>query len=49
MNPKVDAFLGKEKKWQDEFQKLRTIVLARLSGKKSLILQRFLPPASLDT
>ncbi len=27
MNPKVDAFLGRAKKWQDEFEKLRTIVL----------------------
>jgi len=26
-NPKVDAFLGTEKKWQEEFEKLRTIVL----------------------
>ena len=26
-NPKVDAFLGTEKKWQKEFEKLRTIVL----------------------
>ncbi|MFW9870707.1 MAG: YdeI family protein [Candidatus Thorarchaeota archaeon] len=27
MNPKVDAFLSKAKKWQDEFKKLRKIVL----------------------
>jgi uncharacterized protein YdeI (YjbR/CyaY-like superfamily) len=27
MNPKVDAFLSKAKKWQKEFEKLRTIVL----------------------
>ena len=27
MNPKVDAFLSKSKKWQSEFRKLRTIVL----------------------
>lgn len=27
MNPKVDAFLGRTKSWQDEFEKLRTIVL----------------------
>lgn len=27
MNPKVDAFLSKAKKWQSEFRKLRTIVL----------------------
>ena len=27
MNPKVDAFLGKAKKWREEFEKLRTIVL----------------------
>ena len=27
MNPKVDAFLGKAKKWREEFAKLRTIVL----------------------
>jgi uncharacterized protein YdeI (YjbR/CyaY-like superfamily) len=26
-NPKVDAFLGKEKKWQKEFEKMRMIVL----------------------
>lgn len=26
-NPKVDVFLGKAKKWQKEFEKLRTIVL----------------------
>jgi uncharacterized protein YdeI (YjbR/CyaY-like superfamily) len=28
MNPKVDAFLSKAKKWRKEFEKLRTIVLA---------------------
>jgi len=27
MNPKVDAFLGKSKKWREEFEKLRMIVL----------------------
>jgi uncharacterized protein YdeI (YjbR/CyaY-like superfamily) len=27
MSPKVDAFLAKEKKWKDEFTKLRQIVL----------------------
>ena len=27
MNPKVDIFLSKAKKWQEEFKKLRTIVL----------------------
>lgn len=27
MNPKVDAFLSKAKKWQEEFAKLRAIVL----------------------
>lgn len=27
MNPKVDEFLGKAKKWQDEMTKLRSIVL----------------------
>ena len=27
MNPKVDEALGKEKKWQEEFKKLRQIVL----------------------
>src|SRR5262245_60783371 len=27
MNPKVDAFLAKAKKWQEEFKKLRRIVL----------------------
>ena len=27
MNPDVDEFLSKEKKWQEEFQKLRMIVL----------------------
>ena len=27
MNPKVDEFLSKAKKWQEEFEKLRTIVL----------------------
>lgn len=27
MNPKVDVFLGKEKQWRDEFEKLRMIVL----------------------
>src|SRR4051812_17395274 len=27
MNPKVDGFLKKAKKWQEEFEKLRTIVL----------------------
>jgi uncharacterized protein YdeI (YjbR/CyaY-like superfamily) len=26
-NPKVDAILRKAKKWQTEFQKLRTIIL----------------------
>jgi uncharacterized protein YdeI (YjbR/CyaY-like superfamily) len=28
MNPKVDFFFDKAKKWQDEFKKLRTIILA---------------------
>src|ERR1700690_4548055 len=28
MNPKVDFFFSKAKKWQEEFEKLRTIVLA---------------------
>src|SRR6476619_5606925 len=28
MNPKVDGFFKKAKKWQQEFEKLRTIVLA---------------------
>ena len=28
MNPKVDAFLSRAKKWQEEFETLRTIVLA---------------------
>ncbi|SEJ78114.1 YdeI/OmpD-associated family protein [Paraburkholderia diazotrophica] len=27
MNPEVDAFLGKNKKWQQEFEKLRAIIL----------------------
>jgi uncharacterized protein YdeI (YjbR/CyaY-like superfamily) len=27
MNPKVDAFLAREKKWQEEFKKLRQIIL----------------------
>jgi uncharacterized protein YdeI (YjbR/CyaY-like superfamily) len=27
MNPKVDFFFGKAKKWQHEFEKLRMIVL----------------------
>jgi len=27
MNPKVDAYLSKAKKWQEEFEKLRTIIL----------------------
>jgi uncharacterized protein YdeI (YjbR/CyaY-like superfamily) len=27
MNPKVDGFLSKAKKWQEEFEKLRTIIL----------------------
>ncbi len=27
MNPKVDAFLSKAKKWQAEFENLRMIVL----------------------
>jgi uncharacterized protein YdeI (YjbR/CyaY-like superfamily) len=27
MNPKVDGFLGKVKKWQEEFKKLRMIIL----------------------
>ena len=27
MNPKVDVFLSKAKEWQEEFEKLRTIIL----------------------
>ena len=27
LNPQVDAFLGRQKKWQDEFKQLRRIVL----------------------
>src|SRR5580692_5767478 len=27
MNPKVDIFLSKAKKWQEEFKKLRVIIL----------------------
>ena len=27
MNPKVDEFISKEKKWQEEFKRLRTIIL----------------------
>ena len=27
MNPKVDEFLGKEKKWHEEFKKLRQVIL----------------------
>jgi len=27
MNPKVDVFISKEKNWQDEFEKLRMIIL----------------------
>jgi len=27
MNPKVDGFISREKKWQAEFEKLRTIIL----------------------
>ena len=27
MNPKVDAFLRRAKKWQEEFEKLRAIIL----------------------
>jgi uncharacterized protein YdeI (YjbR/CyaY-like superfamily) len=27
MNPKVDAYLGKAKKWREEFEKLRMIIL----------------------
>jgi uncharacterized protein YdeI (YjbR/CyaY-like superfamily) len=27
MNPKVDAYLSKAKKWQEEFERLRTIIL----------------------
>lgn len=27
MNPKVDEFLGKAKKWQEEYSALRNIVL----------------------
>lgn len=26
-NPKVDEFLSKAKKWKEEFEKLRTIIL----------------------
>ncbi len=26
-NPKVDAFMGKSKKWKEEYEKLRNIVL----------------------
>ena len=29
MNPKVDAFLAREKKWHEEFKKLRQIILDR--------------------
>lgn len=28
MNPKVDAYLTKANKWQDEFERLRAIVLS---------------------
>jgi uncharacterized protein YdeI (YjbR/CyaY-like superfamily) len=28
MNPKVDVYLRKAKKWQEEFEKLRMIILA---------------------
>jgi uncharacterized protein YdeI (YjbR/CyaY-like superfamily) len=28
MNPKIDGYLKKEKQWQEEFRKLRTIILA---------------------
>jgi len=28
MNPKVDAYLSRSKKWQEEFEKLRMIILA---------------------
>jgi uncharacterized protein YdeI (YjbR/CyaY-like superfamily) len=27
MNPKVDVYLNKAKKWQEEFEKLRMIIL----------------------
>jgi len=27
MNPKVDRYISKEKKWQEEFKKLRMIIL----------------------
>jgi uncharacterized protein YdeI (YjbR/CyaY-like superfamily) len=27
MNPKVDVYLSKEKKWQEELEKLRMIIL----------------------
>jgi len=27
MNPKVDEYLSKAKKWQEEFEKLRLIIL----------------------
>jgi uncharacterized protein YdeI (YjbR/CyaY-like superfamily) len=27
MNPKVDEYLSKAKKWQEEFEKLRMIIL----------------------
>jgi uncharacterized protein YdeI (YjbR/CyaY-like superfamily) len=27
MNPKVDEYLGKAKKWQEEMEKLRMIIL----------------------
>ena len=27
MNPKVDFFFNKAKQWQEEFKKLRTIIL----------------------
>jgi len=33
MNSKVDEYLSKAKKWQEEFEKLRMILLEILNGK----------------
>ena len=35
MNPEVDAYLSKDKKWQEEFGKLKQLCEADASGMKT--------------
>ena len=42
MNPKVDGYVRKSKQWQEELQKLRTIILDCAADRRSEVAEPLL-------